>query len=642
LWLPGGGKGVSQTLKKETIKLAKQKQVEKTLGAKRRRCGLAGALLCALALSAGSLPTAEAKDITLPADQNQHITDSGFDKVYVPLENNAPLPGGNKVTVTGAVSDGHIVGGVRVAGGDAENNAVNITGAATVGTSGTSRHVIGGLTMGGGDAHSNSVNVNTSGTVYGHITGGAAMGAGGDALNNTAAVEAGTISGDVYGGGAGLDASGAIANGATANGNTVNIHSGNIDNAFGGHVWKTGGGALADRNQVFMRGGSADKLYGAYIAADGDARGNRVEISGGSVNGTVRGAHVAGAGQALDNTVEISGGTLPNTTMIYGARANDAGSLVSGNSVTISGGTVNGWIFGGVSNEGDVINNRVSISGGSVNLNTDKDIIGGESWGRSGSEASNAGNVQGNAVEINGAADVSARNIYGGHLRGSGENSGNSVTIDASGTVTASQEIAGGYSQDNGSTVKNNTVNIKGGTINATTVAGASYHTASGQSGHRLVSHNTVNISGGDLSGVTEGVFGGRVDAAGGGPGIQGSAIHNTVVISNAPNLAGVDVYGGLVDNNAGVDVFTGNTLKMHNYSGASTLGMVANFENYDFILASGQGIDQPVLQVNSLVLGNGAGANSKLSSLSLPGASAASLQTRDKLTLIAAGAEAA
>ena len=228
----------------------------------------------------------------------------------------APLGGysvtGNHVNFLGGTTTAqYIYGGDGLSGANVSKNHVNIAEGSTIkydfyAAYGTS--IVGGLGQGGAEA--NTV------TISGKLTP-----ASEDAILNVAG---GVTLGD----------------GKDATGNSVTIS----DAAF-----NTG------------EGNSVNILGGESRGTDGNATGNTVTISGNSTFGNGRALIFGGesvSGAANDNTVEISGGTLKGT--IYGGMG---GTTASGNTVTISGGTLgNGttYIYGGLGGT-EAKNNIINI-----------------------------------------------------------------------------------------------------------------------------------------------------------------------------------------------------------------------------------------------------------------------------------------
>ena len=138
-------------------------------------------------------------------------------------------------------------------------------------------------------------------------------------------------------------------------------------------------------------------INGAKISGGTDsATYNTVKVSGNSTfaNSTINGAFIlgGGTGNVNNNAVEISGGTLNG--YVYGGQTYGSGDA-NYNTVTISGGTFEGsyqQIFGGYTGSGDAKGNVINISGGTFSGDT---MIVGASAG-SGSADYNTINLFGN------------------------------------------------------------------------------------------------------------------------------------------------------------------------------------------------------------------------------------------------------
>jgi len=261
-------------------------------------------------------------------------------------------------------------------------------------------------------------------------------------------------------------------------------------------------------------------------------------------------------------------------------------AAVSGNTVTINGGTVNhadtGWtetspgsgnwvgkpnLTGGFSTSGAVIGNQVSITNATLS----------GSYPTAYGGYSQTGNVSKNTVIIE--SNNSNLYVYGGHsitgtVGGDDAADGNVVTMK-SGAVNY---IAGGWSGSNedGGSVKNNQVTVEDGTVGSQIYGGASdggsvelnrvifekgstFEIFGGQSGGKDALNNTVTINDGT---VTNNVYGGQANT-GWRTSACGDAKGNKVTI-NGGTISGV-VYGGYsVSGTAGgVSEDEGNKVKI-------------------------------------------------------------------------------
>ena len=210
---------------------------------------------------------------------------------------------------------------------------------------------------------------------------------------------------------------GGTAGGAENNELVVNVTAagaGTINNAYGGYT--KGAGAVKGNQLTFSQGATLGDLIGGYAdsaAHAAEVTGNTVTVTGGSVGGVVYGAKSRGTGRVSGNgvLVDSAAATADTLTGGYGASAER-------NRVELKDGTAH-TVYGGDATTGDAVRNNVTITGGTVTDN----IYGGQSLGG----AANDNTVDIGAVHIqNGAANkavvggyasaVTDRNTI--HLRG--------------------------------------------------------------------------------------------------------------------------------------------------------------------------------------------------------------------------------
>ncbi|MFT4300768.1 MAG: autotransporter domain-containing protein [Desulfovibrio sp.] len=322
-------------------------------------------------------------------------------------------------------------------------------------------------------------------------------------------------------------------------------------------------GGLSDTEKVtrntvnFFNGTVNNNLYGGYDAAVTSgfgAHNNAVNISG----GVVAGHAVAGQslqGDVTNNAATLSGGSV--TKNLYGGSSNGAG-IASGNTVTISRGTVgdglgsdtNGWIIGGRSTNGQSFGNAILFSGGTANYAT------------AGESNSNA--AFDNRLSMTGGLVVGSAK---GGWSNTGDVSYNHVSIsggrvgDGLGTITNGWVIGGATTDGSAA---NNTVTISGSAVvNCIDVAES---TSGSVYGNKLI------ITGGDIKGAvaragwsdTGLVFGNEVYMSGG-------VIHDNTTNSSLGYLSGglsrfgnaerntVTIIGGSVNSVTGGDAPGGN-----------------------------------------------------------------------------------
>jgi hypothetical protein len=297
-----------------------------------------------------------------------------------------------------------------------------------------------------------------------------------------------------------------------------------------------------------------------------------------------------------------------STAAAFGGEDNFASGNVLHNKVTITGGTINGSVYGGVSQTtGNAEGNIVNIQGTAS--------ITGEINGGMAQDAKGNGNTTGNTVTIavtNGG--TIGGKVVGGKTRGSGKAESNTVTIAVTNGGTIVGEVIGGKAEGGGNAggdeksagntvIISNTgstaltldgeIDVKGGSAessskgdasnNSVTISGNVRQATSarsvmgGYSKAGSANSNTVILDGyqqtdGDGNLLSNGyVFGGLVEDG------SGTATNNTVIIDG--NTKVVNVYGG--ENKKGTGDFTGNTLTK--LSEASTLATARNFENVNF-----------------------------------------------------------
>lgn len=314
-----------------------------------------------------------------------------------------------------------------------------------------------------------------------------------------------------------------------ASNNTVNVTNTQVSQAeiYGGQSRL---GATNNNTVIFDSSSTAAAVYGAYgntasgnhVESAGTSNflyggrsytnnsGNSVLVTGGSVQYTLSGSQ-ADNGSATDNTVEIRDGTFG---VVYGAQ----GKGVENNSVTMSGGTVSQMISGGYNNqpEGSAVNNKVVMTGGAVISSGDTESV---------------VPVVSGGWAIYGTADQ------------------NSVEISKAVSIAGS--VAGGWSYLGD--VTNNVVKISSGSVGGIVAGG--YTIGKGAEG------NTVELSG--TADVSGNIYGGyalhQMDNPLTGEAAAGDASQNTVKISDV-TVKG-EVYGGYTAEGTTSNDATGNAV---------------------------------------------------------------------------------
>ena len=229
-----------------------------------------------------------------------------------------------------------------------------------------------------------------------------------------------------------------------------------------------GGGQWGDASgeNITITGGSVTATGGKWAAGIGGVgNGKNITITGGTVNatGTDGGAGIGGGSRSSGEAITITGGTV-NATGTDGGAGIGGGNECSGEDITITGGTVNAaggdygaGIGGGISGSGK----NITIAGGRV-------TVAGGDYG-----AGIGGGFRGNGenITINGGT-VTAAGGNGAGIGGGEEGDGKNITITG-GTVTAKGRLGGagigGGEQGNGEdiTITDGTVNAAGGVSGA-------------------------------------------------------------------------------------------------------------------------------------------------------------------------------
>ena len=349
----------------------------------------------------------------------------------------------NSVTLDGAASQANVIYGGRVEQGTARENAVVMkNGSVTLG-------IFGGIaTVDGGQAQDNHVTM-SGGSVGQHLIGGYVQNGSGAATGNSVIFNGGSVTENVYGGrsvnGPAQNNSVTMTNGSAnwllggysdsgdASGNRVEVSGGTLSGGVNGGETTSGN---ATGNSVDFSNVTATYVQGGY-SGSGSATGNSLAIRSGTVQNNAFGGYVdSGSGEASDNSVTFNGGSVTNN--IYGGMS--AAGLAQSNSVIMTNGSAN-WLLGGYSDSGDVSGNSVNVSGGTLT-----GVSGGES---------NSGSATGNIVSISGGTVQS--NVNGGFVAsGSGKATGNIVNISGN-TDLSTATVAGGISSSDAFT--GNTLN---------------------------------------------------------------------------------------------------------------------------------------------------------------------------------------
>ena len=253
--------------------------------------------------------------------------------------------------------------------------------------------------------------------------------------------------------------------------------------------------------------------------------------------------------------ITITGGTIDGD--VFGVGDEDYDKDVSGGNVTINGNAeVTGNVYGGYSGSGEVYNNTVNISDGTIgSYYGSAYVYGGESI--RGQAHHNTVNISGGSVE---GGVIGGRSVY----RSAYHN-----TVNISGGFVGA--VFGGCSGSG--EVHHNTVNISGDTVTG--------NVHGGWSDNGEAYDNTVNISNGTVTGY---VYGGYIFES-------GSAYDNEVVISGSADIKNANLHGSNQTN------ATGNTLTIDGWSDSTQ--SVKNFNDIAFKNISWDD-DEPVLRITA------------------------------------------
>ena len=156
--------------------------------------------------------------------------------------------------------------------------------------------------------------------------------------------------------------------------NTLTIHGLKVSNGSGQSMiygGVSGTGAVTSNHVVFNNGLSKDPIYGGFNGASATkaVTGNSVTVAGGTVEGDAFGGYTTGKGAVTGNSVTIKGGSLGDeaaggviSNSASSANAADNTLTISGGAFTKSGGTN---VFGAYNaGSGKTINNIVNLGDG--------------------------------------------------------------------------------------------------------------------------------------------------------------------------------------------------------------------------------------------------------------------------------------
>ncbi len=322
-------------------------------------------------------------------------------------------------------------------------------------------------------------------------------------------------------------------------------------------------------------------LY-AGLAQNTDVSGNALEVSNSEFK-NVQAARIIGNGNATQNSVKLENTKVTSTMYVANVRGNGE---ASGNTLSVSGGSVGHLAGGLVVQDGKTNNNNITVNNATVT----GQVMGGYMYANNGTSTALNNEASGNSVTVTNS-QTGSNTIVGAYLLGNGQANGNSVTLDGSttdrqvfgahltGTEAGSETnaatgnsltITNGSTANNGAVaayitngnVSHNTITIKGSTVTGDVVAGLVYAGSGNATNNTLILENAT-VSGGCC----------RAAWTGGG-----DATHNTVILKGNSQVNG-ELMGGY-DSKRGYDVITGNSLTMEAFTGY--VSSVANFDTIE------------------------------------------------------------
>ena len=395
---------------------------------------------------------------------------------------------GNTVSIINATVNRAVLGGNGTwAGnpgysGNAVGNTVNIGGNSHIigdnaGVANFEAMVSGGRARYGASANNNTVNITGAAKIdMGRIEGATIHQGGsakGNGVNITGAI---VLNADQEIDGA-VSVTPNFASTLEENYVVINNAGAKLRNITGANATKkgidVGSKATAIGNWVELKAGQVESTTGSYMAAV--SKNNYSKIAGGTVIGDVHGGfggnHVATPNLTHIATsegdhAEVQGGEIRGSA--YGFR--NVNGEIKSSYVEMSGGKVAQDAIGGNSVNGKISNTKVTLNGGEVG----RDVIGGNSVN---------GDVTGARVEIANGATV-GHDIIGGRSE-KGKAEANWVVADLTGKSVF--QVIGGTNQigsDSG-TANNNHVQVTGGTLNGPALGGRGEQGVSGNDSPR-------------------------------------------------------------------------------------------------------------------------------------------------------------
>ena len=286
-----------------------------------------------------------------------------------------------------------------------------------------------------------------------------------------------------------------------------------VNDTYGGQVFGAGRGISGRASSV-----NHSHVVVADEAVVRNGNNNNGNVYGGSYNGTI----------ADVSNVYITGGTVEGK-VFGGSYGNSNSGAIPAANIIMTGGLVTNGVYGGSNSNGNVGTVTMHIDGGTVGDGTSEDGVYGGGYGASTSVTGNVSVTLGANTSATDSATVNG-NVYGGSALGNVNTNNSNTTVVTMNKALINGNLFGG-AYGNGAQVNGYiTVNINGGRVNGNVFGGgdaAAYGTAGWN-------YPVVNMTGGTVTNVFGGGKGGTATVTG----------NPKVTLSGNAHVTG-NVYGG-------------------------------------------------------------------------------------------------
>ena len=326
----------------------------------------------------------------------------------------------------------------------------------------------------------------------------------------------------------------------TGSNNVLNIRMNDLGN-YASYTFSAGpkGGGSGHTLNMYSGGGKYFSLIGSTL------NNNSIVMTGGRVYEAVGAKQTTGNQAMSGNSVSISGGSVD---FVYGAYATSSASTnIQNNHVTISGGTIGSSVYG-ASGVGTVNNNGVTVTGGSF----DRLMI----WGGYSAYRENVpqNEASENTISVSGFTANSIQ-IIGGEANGVAVATANKNKVILGEGIYTGNSVTGGEARAVSATADGNVVQVNGGTHSERIYTG---YAVGKDTGTAIAGNNKLEINNGSLGGFK--IYGGYAT-----DGTTNIARGNQIIInggtmtSTASEIIGALAYNGLAEDNA--VIINGGTL---------------------------------------------------------------------------------